>query len=146
MSSARSSRAKLDGAVDVFVVANPCFGLDVKAVAEIRARIVAARNAGAAVLLVSEDLDEIRELSDRILVMRDGEIVFEGARRDSRKRHRQPYGRPRLIHARRRRGNYVARFSRSVEPLYLSRNRPRRRSSGTRKSTTLMRSRGVDCG
>lgn len=68
---------ELDGEVDVFIVANPCFGLDVKAVAEIRARIVAARNAGAAVLLISEDLDEIRELSDRILVMRDGEIVHE---------------------------------------------------------------------
>ncbi|WP_158809573.1 ABC transporter ATP-binding protein [Beijerinckia sp. L45] len=68
---------ELDGAVDVFIVANPCFGLDVKAVADIRARIVAARNGGAAVLLISEDLDEIRELSDRILVMRDGAIVFE---------------------------------------------------------------------
>jgi simple sugar transport system ATP-binding protein len=68
---------ELDGEVDLFVVANPCFGLDVKAVAEIRDRIVAARNAGAAVLLISEDLDEILELSDRILVMRDGRIVHE---------------------------------------------------------------------
>ena len=68
---------ELDGAVDLFIVANPCFGLDVKAVAEIRDRIVAARNAGAAVLLISEDLDEILELSDRILVMRDGRIVHE---------------------------------------------------------------------
>ncbi len=68
---------ELDGSVDVLIVANPCFGLDVKAVAEIRARIVVARNAGAAVLLISEDLDEIRELSDRILVMRDGAVVFE---------------------------------------------------------------------
>ena len=32
---------------------------------------------GAAVLLVSEDLDEIRELSDRIVVMRQGELVYE---------------------------------------------------------------------
>jgi len=38
---------------------------------------MAARNAGAAVLLISEDLDEILELSDRILVMSEGSIVFE---------------------------------------------------------------------
>jgi len=36
-----------------------------------------ARNRGAAVLLVSEDLDEILELADRILVISDGKIVFE---------------------------------------------------------------------
>jgi simple sugar transport system ATP-binding protein len=68
---------ELDGDVEVLVVANPCFGLDVKAVAEIRARIVAARNAGTAVLLISEDLDEILELSDRIVVMCEGKIVYE---------------------------------------------------------------------
>jgi general nucleoside transport system ATP-binding protein len=68
---------ELDGEVDLFIVANPCFGLDVKAVAEIRDRIVAARNSGAAVLLISEDLDEILELADRIVVMRDGRIVHE---------------------------------------------------------------------
>ena len=68
---------ELDGAVDLLVAANPCFGLDVKAVAEIRARITAARNAGAAVLLVSEDLDEILEMADRIVVMREGRIVHE---------------------------------------------------------------------
>jgi simple sugar transport system ATP-binding protein len=66
--------------------ANPCFGLDVKAVSEIRVRIVAARNAGSAVLLLSEDLDEILELSDRIVVMREGAIVYEspGAGADAR--------------------------------------------------------------
>jgi simple sugar transport system ATP-binding protein len=68
---------ELDGDVEVLIVANPCFGLDVKAVAEIRARIVAARNSGTAVLLISEDLDEILELSDRIVVMCEGKIVFE---------------------------------------------------------------------
>ena len=45
--------------------------------AEIRSQIVEARNRGAAVLLISEDLDEILELSDRILVMCDGRIVYE---------------------------------------------------------------------
>jgi simple sugar transport system ATP-binding protein len=68
---------ELDGEVDLLIVANPCFGLDVKAVAEVRARIMAARNGGTAVLLVSEDLDEILELADRIVVMREGRIVHE---------------------------------------------------------------------
>ena len=68
---------ELDGEVRLLIVANPCFGLDVKAVAEVRARIMAARNAGAAVLLVSEDLDEILELADRILVMHGGKVVHE---------------------------------------------------------------------
>jgi general nucleoside transport system ATP-binding protein len=68
---------ELDGQVDLLIVANPCFGLDVKAVAETRGRIMAARNAGAGVLLVSEDLDEIMELADRIVVMRQGRIVHE---------------------------------------------------------------------
>ncbi len=68
---------ELDGEVRLLIVANPCFGLDVKAVAETRARIMAARNAGTAVLLISEDLDEILELADRIAVMREGEVVHE---------------------------------------------------------------------
>jgi simple sugar transport system ATP-binding protein len=68
---------ELDGEVRLLIVANPCFGLDVKAVAETRARIMAARNAGTAVLLISEDLDEILELADRIVVMRDGKIAAE---------------------------------------------------------------------
>jgi len=72
---------ELDGDVKLLIVANPCFGLDVKAVAEVRARIMAARNAGTAVLLVSEDLDEILELADRIVVMRQGRIVHETAAR-----------------------------------------------------------------
>jgi simple sugar transport system ATP-binding protein len=68
---------ELDGDVAVLIAANPCFGLDFAAVAEIRSRIVAARNAGTAVLLVSADLDEIFALSDRIAVMSDGKIVYE---------------------------------------------------------------------
>jgi simple sugar transport system ATP-binding protein len=70
---------ELDGEVKLLIVANPCFGLDVKAVGEVRARIMAARNQGTAVLLVSEDLDEILELSDRILVMHGGQVVHEAA-------------------------------------------------------------------
>ncbi|RWL20816.1 MAG: ABC transporter ATP-binding protein [Mesorhizobium sp.] len=68
---------ELTGEVDLLIVSNPCFGLDFSAVAEIRARIMKARNAGAAVLLMSEDLDELLELSDRIFVMSDGALVYE---------------------------------------------------------------------
>lgn len=61
--------------VAILVAANPCFGLDFASVAQIHARLVEARNRGAAVLLVSEDLDELLQLSDRIVVMFDGQIV-----------------------------------------------------------------------
>jgi simple sugar transport system ATP-binding protein len=68
---------ELSGQVSVLVAANPVFGLDFAAVAEIHERILAARDAGAAVLLVSEDLDELLVLSDRIAVMFGGRIVHE---------------------------------------------------------------------
>jgi ABC-type uncharacterized transport system ATPase subunit len=68
---------ELSDAVDVLVVANPCFGLDFNAVNEIHDRIMKARNVGAAVLLVSEDLDELIEMSDRIVVMAGGRFVYE---------------------------------------------------------------------
>jgi ABC-type uncharacterized transport system ATPase subunit len=68
---------ELDGQVDVLLVSNPVFGLDFAAVAEIHSRIMAVRNAGGAVLLVSEDLDELLKLADRIVVMSEGRIVHE---------------------------------------------------------------------
>jgi len=68
---------ELGGDVEVLIAANPCFGLDFAAVAQIHAEIMAARNRGAAVLLVSEDLDELLELSDRLMVMFHGELVYE---------------------------------------------------------------------
>jgi len=68
---------ELSGDVDVLIAANPVFGLDFAAVADIHAQIMAARNRGAAVLLVSEDLDELLELSDRLLVMFEGRVVYE---------------------------------------------------------------------
>ena len=64
---------------DLLLVSNPVFGLDFAAVAEIHGRLVAARNRGAAVLLVSEDLDELLALSDRIVVMSEGRIVHDVA-------------------------------------------------------------------
>ena len=68
---------ELTGEVDLLIVSNPCFGLDFSAVAEIRARIMRARNAGTAVLLLSEDLDELLEMSDRIMVISEGKLVYE---------------------------------------------------------------------
>ncbi len=70
---------ELTGEVDLLVVSNPCFGLDISAVAEIRSRLIDARNSGTAILLLSEDLDEILELSDRIYVMSEGRLVYETA-------------------------------------------------------------------
>jgi simple sugar transport system ATP-binding protein len=55
----------------------------VAATAEIRGQIVAARNAGAAVLLISEDLDELLELADRIVVMFEGRLVHETPREEA---------------------------------------------------------------
>jgi len=68
---------ELSGDVDVLIVANPCFGLDFASVAEIRAQIIDQRNKGAAVLLVSEDLDEILELADTVAVMSEGKITYQ---------------------------------------------------------------------
>jgi simple sugar transport system ATP-binding protein len=70
---------ELSESVSVLIAANPVFGLDFAAVAEIHGRILAARDAGAAVLLVSEDLDELLALSDRIAVIFGGRIVHETA-------------------------------------------------------------------
>jgi len=67
---------ELSGDVDVLIVANPCFGLDFASVAEIRAQIMEQRNRGAAVLLVSEDLDEILELADTVAVMSGGTVNY----------------------------------------------------------------------
>ena len=68
---------ELDTTIEVMIAANPCFGLDFAAVAQIHAEIVAARNRGAAVLLVSSDLDEILEIADRLVVMFNGKLVHE---------------------------------------------------------------------
>lgn len=68
---------ELDGEAELLLVSNPVFGLDFAAVSEIHGRLMAARNRGAAVLLVSEDLDELLSLADRIVVMSEGHIVHD---------------------------------------------------------------------
>jgi general nucleoside transport system ATP-binding protein len=69
--------------INLLIAANPCFGLDFAAVEYIHGSIVEARNRGVAVLLVSEDLDELLKLADRILVISEGQFVYESAIADA---------------------------------------------------------------
>ena len=71
---------ELSGEIEVLVAANPCFGLDFAATSDIRSQLMQVRNQGAAILLVSEDLDELFELADTILVMFSGKIVYQTPR------------------------------------------------------------------
>ncbi|MGF1659794.1 MAG: ABC transporter ATP-binding protein [Rubrimonas sp.] len=64
---------------DVLIVGQPTRGVDVGAIEAIHRRLIALRDAGKAILLVSTELDEVRALSDRILVMFDGRIVGDCA-------------------------------------------------------------------
>ncbi|MCF8211802.1 MAG: ATP-binding cassette domain-containing protein [Rhodoferax sp.] len=68
---------ELAGEINILIAANPVFGLDFAAVEEIHARMRQVCQRGAGVLLISEDLDELLELCDRIVVMSEGRIVFE---------------------------------------------------------------------
>lgn len=63
--------------IKLLIAANPCFGLDFAAVDFIHTQIVDARNRGVAVLLVSEDLDELLKLSDRLFVISSGKFAYE---------------------------------------------------------------------
>jgi general nucleoside transport system ATP-binding protein len=63
--------------IKLLIAANPCFGLDFAAVDFIHTQIVDARNRGVAVLLVSEDLDELLKLSDRLLVISGGKFAYD---------------------------------------------------------------------
>ena len=68
---------ELDKDPELLVAVQPTRGLDVGAIENIHKQLVAQRDAGKAVLLVSLELDEVMNLSDRILVMYEGEIVGE---------------------------------------------------------------------
>lgn len=68
---------ELDRLHNLLVAVQPTRGLDVGAIEYIHAQIVKDRDEGAGVLLVSLELDEVMNLSDRILVMYEGEIVGE---------------------------------------------------------------------
>jgi simple sugar transport system ATP-binding protein len=67
----------------VLIAASPTRGLDVGATEAVRNLLLAQRDSGVGVLMISEDLDEVMALSDRILVMFDGRIVGEVAGDDA---------------------------------------------------------------
>jgi simple sugar transport system ATP-binding protein len=71
---------EIDGAPRFLVASQPTRGVDLGAAQALRRSLVALRDRGAAVLLISSDLDEVLELSDRIAVLSQGEIVghFDG--------------------------------------------------------------------
>jgi simple sugar transport system ATP-binding protein len=66
---------ELSGKPNLVIAAQPTRGLDIAATEYVRQQIVEMRNAGAAVLLISEDLTELLSLSDRMAVMYKGEFV-----------------------------------------------------------------------
>lgn len=68
---------ELDRKHDLLIAVQPTRGLDVGAIEYIHKQIVKDRDSGAGILLVSLELDEVMNLSDRILVMYEGEIVGE---------------------------------------------------------------------
>jgi simple sugar transport system ATP-binding protein len=80
---------EFSGDTRVLVLDQPTRGLDVGSIEFIHRQAIAKRDAGAAILLVSAELDEVMELSDRILVMYRGQIVAE---RDGRTADREEVG------------------------------------------------------
>ena len=71
---------------ELLLVGQPTRGVDIGAIEFIHKQLIALRNEGCAILLVSVELDEIMSLSDRILVMNNGQIVGELARDDADER------------------------------------------------------------
>jgi simple sugar transport system ATP-binding protein len=68
---------ELAGKPAVVIASQPTRGLDVGAMEYIHQRILQERERGAGILLISEDLDEVFALSDRIVVIYEGEIMGE---------------------------------------------------------------------
>jgi general nucleoside transport system ATP-binding protein len=65
---------EIDAVPKVLVVSQPTWGVDVGAAAQIRAELLALRDAGCALLVVSEELDELFEITDRLHVMAKGRL------------------------------------------------------------------------
>ena len=68
---------ELSGSPAVLLVAQPTRGIDVSASAYIHQRLIGQRASGTAVLVISEDLDEVIAISDRVLVIYEGAIISE---------------------------------------------------------------------
>ncbi|MBL6946734.1 MAG: ABC transporter ATP-binding protein [Rhodospirillales bacterium] len=77
---------EIDRDPDILLVGQPTRGVDIGAIEFIHKRLIEMRDAGKAVLLVSVELDEILSLSDRILVMFDGQIMGEVSPADATER------------------------------------------------------------
>ena len=65
---------EIDAQPKVLIAAQPTWGVDVGATAQIRAELLALRDAGCAVLVVSEELDELFEIADRLVVIAKGRL------------------------------------------------------------------------
>ncbi len=76
---------ELDKSPEVLLIGQPTRGVDIGAIELIHEKIIDMRDAGCAILLVSVELDEIMKLSDRILVMYEGQVVGEVAGRNADK-------------------------------------------------------------
>jgi simple sugar transport system ATP-binding protein len=74
---------EIDAKPKVLLVSQPTWGVDVGAAAQIRSELLALRDAGCAVLVVSEELDELFEISDRLYVMANGQISPSIQRKDA---------------------------------------------------------------
>jgi ABC-type uncharacterized transport system ATPase subunit len=69
--------------IKLLIAVNPCAGLDFTAVDYTLQKLREARDRGVAILLVSEDLDELLTIGDRLLVISEGSLVYECAARDA---------------------------------------------------------------
>ena len=74
---------EIDANPKLLIVSQPTWGVDVGAAAQIRGEILALRDAGCAVLVVSEELDELFEISDRLHVIAKGRLSPSVERRDA---------------------------------------------------------------
>ena len=70
------------GASGLLIVEQPTQGLDVGAIEFVRKTLLEKRSEGIAILLISADLDEVLELSDRIMVMYEGKVVYQCSQAD----------------------------------------------------------------
>jgi len=76
---------EMSRAPELLIANQPTRGVDVGAIERIRELMLEQRKDGTGVLLISEDLDELLDMSDRILVMYEGELVFETTPEDTDK-------------------------------------------------------------
>jgi ABC-type uncharacterized transport system ATPase subunit len=70
---------ELERRPQVLIAANPTQGLDIRAMNYVHRRLVEARAAGGAVVLISQDLEELLTLCDRVIVLYRGSVVYESA-------------------------------------------------------------------